>query len=40
MHFIVKKTLVFDLDETLVRVQRDEPKNAYDTRINVVDQVS
>ncbi|TNV87330.1 hypothetical protein FGO68_gene2233 [Halteria grandinella] len=33
-----KKTLVFDLDETLVRVQKDEPKYPYDTRINVVDQ--
>lgn len=31
---------MFDLDETLVRVQKDEPKYPYDTRINVVDQTS
>lgn len=29
---------MFDLDETLVRVQKEEPKEPYDTRINVVDQ--
>jgi FMN phosphatase YigB (HAD superfamily) len=29
--------LVFDLDETLVRVQKEEPEMEYDTRINVVD---
>ena len=34
------KTLVFDLDETLVRVQKEEPDMEYDTRINVVDQAS
>lgn len=37
---IDKKTLVFDLDETLVRVQKEEPKMLYDTRINVVDHAS
>jgi DNA/RNA endonuclease G (NUC1) len=31
---------VFDLDETLVRVSREEPKYPYDTRINVVDQAT
>jgi predicted HAD superfamily phosphohydrolase YqeG len=31
---------VFDLDETLVRVQKEEPQMQYDTRINVVDHAS
>ena len=31
---------MFDLDETLVRVQKEEPSMEYDTRINVVDQAS
>ena len=32
-----KKTIVFDLDETLVRAQRDEFENGYDSRITVID---
>lgn len=28
------------MDETLVRVQKEEPDMEYDTRINVVDQAS
>jgi hypothetical protein len=35
-----KKTLVFDLDETLVRAQKEEPENGYDSRITVIDQES
>lgn len=31
---------MFDLDETLVRVQKEEPQMQYDTRINVVDHAS
>ncbi len=35
--YIDKKTIVFDLDETLVRAQRDEFDNGYDSRITVID---
>lgn len=31
------KTLVFDLDETLIRAQKTEPANGFDARINVID---
>ena len=34
---IDKKTIVFDLDETLVRAQEEEPENGYDARIRVID---
>ena len=35
---VVKKTLVFDLDETLVRAQEELPLNGqYDTRIKLID---
>jgi predicted HAD superfamily phosphohydrolase YqeG len=36
-HSIEKKTIVFDLDETLVRAQQTEPENGYDARIRVID---
>jgi predicted HAD superfamily phosphohydrolase YqeG len=34
---LVKKTLVFDLDETLVRAQKHDPINGFDTKVNVYD---
>lgn len=33
-----KKTIVFDLDETLIRAQREEFTNGYNQRVTVVDQ--
>lgn len=35
---IDKKTIVFDLDETLIRAQREEFTNGYNQRVTVVDQ--
>lgn len=35
--YIDKKTIVFDLDETLVRAQRNEFMNGYDHRMLILD---
>lgn len=36
--YVDKKTIVFDLDETLIRTQREEFADGFDSRVAVIDQ--